>query len=141
MCFFPNYYNDFQWATCLTSAYIKQRSAGEYSCGDSTVIYCWAQCMLETDQPMGPAVTGKRSCKPGDSPTNLAPPFCQSPTGNDCNWYKDCLEATYPCSGTDVSYAVDFGDKYCRLYSDNYAMLSPTGLRWLDATRKCLQVS
>ena len=134
-----NHYNDYQWATCLTDVYIRQRSAGNYRCERSTT-YCWFQCMLEIYKSMGPRVTGKCSCKPGDSSTNLAPPFCLSPSGDDCNWYKDCLEATYPCSGTDASYAVDFGEKYCRLYNNNYDLLSQMGQRWLNAARKCLQV-
>ena len=134
------YYNDYQWATCLTDAYIKQKSNGKYLC-DNSGTYCWFQCMMETYSSLGPNIIGKCSCKPGDSPTNLAPPFCQSPSGSDCNWYKDCLEATYPCSGTDASYAVDFGEKFCRLYNDNYDWLSSTGRRWVDAARRCLQVS
>ena len=133
-------YNDYQWATCLTNAYATQRSGGKYHCLNPTSTYCWFQCMLETYDSMGPAVTGKCKCKPGNSFANVAPSSCQSPNGNDCNWYKDCLEATYPCSGTNASYAVDFGYKYCRFYEDNYRWLSSNGKKWVEAARKCLQV-
>ena len=62
---------------------------------------------------------------------------CYSPNGNDCRWYEDCLEMHYPaCRGTDDGYAIEYAEKFCNLYSDNYNDFSNTGRQWVDEVRK-----
>ena len=41
------YNNEYQWGTCLTDAYIKQKSKQKHHCTDRAATYCWHQCMLE----------------------------------------------------------------------------------------------
>lgn len=60
---FDQHYNDYQWATCLSNAYIKQMSANRYTCAASTATFCWLQCMLENYDSMGPNVYGNCLCK------------------------------------------------------------------------------
>lgn len=47
-CFlgYPDY-SKYQCGTCLTDAYIRQRSRGEHVCEDSSARYCYYQCMIE----------------------------------------------------------------------------------------------
>jgi len=69
------------------------------------------------------------------------PASCFRPKGTGCDWYRDCLETEYPCSDSGYGYAIEFGDKYCRLFVRNYDSFSMVGRRWLDNIRKCLQVA
>ena len=41
------YNNEYQWGTCVTDAYMKQKSNQKHHCRDRTATYCWYQCMLE----------------------------------------------------------------------------------------------
>ena len=41
------YNNEYQWATCLTDVYIKQKSNQKHLCLDRTASYCWYRCMPE----------------------------------------------------------------------------------------------
>jgi hypothetical protein len=101
--------------------------------------------MLETfgvESGLGPHVTDPCRCSPTTTPPNgtSLPSYCYSPDGSNCRWYSDCLEARYPCSGSDTGYAIEYALRFCRMYQNNYADFSPTGQRWIDAVRKCLQV-
>ena len=137
-----NNYNGYQWATCLTDSYIKQKSVGKYHCDGGPGTFCWFECMREMYQSEGPDVTGICSCKPGDQPaTNTLPSFCYTLTGSICKWYIDCLEATYPCNETEASNAVDYAYRFCYIYDQYYNLLSLIGRGWINAVRKCLQVS
>ena len=40
-------YDQPQWATCLTDAYIQTKSKGQYRCKDRTATYCYYQCEAE----------------------------------------------------------------------------------------------
>ena len=42
----PQYRNDFQWATCLTTKYIEEKTKYRFTCTDRTATYCWYQCMV-----------------------------------------------------------------------------------------------
>ncbi|KAL3883439.1 hypothetical protein ACJMK2_029702 [Sinanodonta woodiana] len=66
--------------------------------------------------------------------------WCFSPSGQECNWYADCLEKRRRCEGTDSAYAITFADKFCNLYKDHYQRFSQIGQNWIYAVRKCLQV-
>ncbi|KAL3883631.1 hypothetical protein ACJMK2_029894 [Sinanodonta woodiana] len=147
------YYNGSQWATCLTDSYIRQKSKGLHACMDTTVTYCWYQCMIETHNvepgSLTPApVVNDCACKSdslqttqGPSPMYTLPPWCFSPSGQECSWYKNCLEERHPCEGTYSAYAVTYAEKFCNLYTDHAAYLSQTGQYWTNAVRKCLQVA
>ena len=41
------YNNEYQWGTCLTDAYMNQKSNQKHHCLDRTATYCWYQCMLD----------------------------------------------------------------------------------------------
>ena len=40
-------YYGYQWATCLTNAYIQQKSNKKHICQYIYATYCWYQCMIE----------------------------------------------------------------------------------------------
>ena len=99
------YYSEFQCGTCLTNAYIMQKSGGKHICRDNAA-YCYYQCMIETfNIAEGPVYEGC-SCVEGEplpQPANILPADCYSPDGTDCSWYGRCLAARYPCSGHQAS--------------------------------------
>ena len=87
-------------------------------------------------------VNGKCRCSISHSiPKPVVAPECYSPEGKDCTWYRNCLEKRHPCQGTKDGYAIEYAEKYCNLFSDNYNNFSPIGRCWIDAVRKCLQVA
>lgn len=143
------YNNEYQWATCLTNAYIKQKSSHEHQCEDRTRTYCWYQCMLEVHAKNSGPVSDDCSCQLSNTtpkpytgvPTTSLPLECYSPSGDSCDWYRNCLEKRYPCEDTSNAYAIKYAEKFCRLYGDRYSLFSPEGRKWVDAVRKCLQVS
>lgn len=150
---FAKYNNVSQWATCLTDIYIqaKSKSFGQnHQCEDRTRTYCYYQCMCESyDNCDGPTVNSACACdpnKPQKSTTTLTPrttlsPWCFSPDGKTCSWYRDCLEQRYPCEGTEAAYAITYAEKFCDLYTDHYKSFSTDGQIWIDGVRECLQVT
>ena len=143
------YNNEYQWATCLTNAYIQQKSSQEHICSDRNATYCWYQCMIETYGKNSGSVTKDCSCTPSDpttnpytlTPTTSLPPECYSPSGDSCDWYRNCLERKYPCEATSNGYAIKYAEHFCRLYGKSFASFSATGRKWVNGVRKCLQVS
>ena len=105
--------------------------------------------MLEVHGKTVGSVTQDCSCKNVSStanpftgsPTTPLPPDCYSPSGDSCDWYRNCLEKKYPCEDTSNAYAIRYAEKFCRLYSKAYSLFSADGRKWVDAVRKCLQVS
>ena len=143
--YFFSQYSQYQWATCLTDAYIQQKSNLRHQCRDLRAVQCWYQCQLEINNLNNGAVYDNCRCST-DRPTapNPCPDLnrdCYSPDGKSCSWYQDCLEQCYPCEGTDDGYAIEFAEKFCNLYSDNYNTFCPTGRQWIDGVRRCLQVA
>ncbi|XP_060602095.1 uncharacterized protein LOC132755268 [Ruditapes philippinarum] len=149
------YYNKYQWATCLTDTYIKVFSEGNHMCRDSLTKYCWYQVMaigyvkiwmkfLETRPVYDNCTCGPDAPKKVTTQrpvvTSAIPDWCFSPSGSDCSWYKECLEARYPCKEQGDSYALDYAGKFCNLYQDHYQEFNTIGQEWIDAVRKCLQV-
>ncbi|XP_063401949.1 uncharacterized protein LOC134686203 [Mytilus trossulus] len=138
------YYNAYQWGTCLTDVYIKEKTKGKYQCSDRSRTYCYYQCMIELHDVESGSVYDDCKCENGQEYTesNLTlPSRCYSPSGADCSWYRDCLERKFKCNGTEDDYAIAFATKFCNLYSQNYQDFSQDGQQWIDAVRKCLQVS
>ncbi|WAR31917.1 hypothetical protein MAR_034459 [Mya arenaria] len=127
---FTGYNNKYQWATCLTKYYMEEKSRKQHTCKDQTAVYCYYQCMLE-----------QHGLEKGDELPTPLPPWCSSPDGSECNWYRECLDERFPCVGTEASYAISYGEKFCYLYSENYNGFDKVGQDWIDAVRKCLQVA
>ena len=140
-------YDSHQWATCVTEDYMMCASGGRcrnVSGVDFGVTQCWYQCMLEIYNSEGGSVNSDCSCMPGEMlPNNRSrlEAECYNPSGDDCRWYEDCLEMRYPCRSTDDGYAIEYAQKFCNLYSDNYNDFSSTGRQWVDEVRRCLQVA
>ena len=141
----PRYNNEYQWATCLTDTFIKVKSSGKHVCPDQRDTFCYYQCMLEIyDANSGPVDKECCACQYGQEymQSDLAlPSKCYSPSGTNCEWYENCLEKKYQCSGTDEDYAIAYGKKYCELFNKHFARFSVEGQTWVNAVRKCLQVS
>ena len=143
------YNNEYQWATCLTNAYIQQKSSHQHQCTDRTRTYCWYQCMLEVYEKDSGPVSDDCSCQLSNTtakpyagvPTTSLPQECESPKGDSCDWYRNCLEKRYPCEDTSNAYAIKYAEKFCRLYENRSSLFSPEGRKWVEAVRKCLQVS
>ncbi len=138
-------YLQYQWATCLTHDYIQLTSNQRHICRNYATM-CWYQCQLEIHHQENGPVFDDCACSPGDTiPTSddTMPTLaleCYSPSGDDCNWYRDCLEACYPCEGTEDGYAIEFAKKFCDLYTERLSEFSSQGIMWIDGVRKCLQV-
>ena len=59
-------YNDYQWVTCASSSYVREKSNGKYRCRRGS--YCSFHCMVELyDKQSGDAYDSCR-CYPGDPP-------------------------------------------------------------------------
>jgi len=135
------HYTQYQWATCLTEDYIMRASDNAHQCRSDQVTQCYYQCMIEIYNVDSGQVYGDCICSPGQeltTPTILRPE-CYSPSGANCDWYRDCLEARYACEGTRYGYAIEYADKFCNLYVDNYNDFSDDAREWIDGVRKCLQ--
>jgi hypothetical protein len=64
---------------------------------------------------------------------------CYEPDGNDCEWYRNCLEKRYNCPSSE-NYAINYGEKFCKLYDESYNIFSNDGKNWVNNVRKCLQL-
>ncbi len=136
----PFYDGDYQWATCVTDDFHFRSTNGRHCIYGYDL--CWYPCMLETYGIGRGAVYGECRCSPGQNTTEApATKHCYSPKGEDCSWYRECLEVRYPCEGSGNDYAIDYGEKFCNLYSNNYNDFSTKGRAWIDGVRKCLQVA
>ena len=105
--------------------------------------------MIEVHDKERGSVTEDCSCKPSIStsypytvsPTTSLPPECFSPSGDSCDWYRNCLEKKYPCEATSNAYAIRYAEKFCSLFDERRAKFSADGQKWMDGVRKCLQVA
>ncbi len=139
----PVYNNQYQWATCLTNDYIQQKSKNRHVCQhDST--YCWYQCMIEIYGKGSGAVSYDCSCDPNKvNPTQKPlPQECYSPSGDSCDWYRNCLEKNYPCVASSNAYSIRYAERFCRSFDNrSRAEFSADAQKWTDGVRKCLQVA
>ncbi|KXJ11698.1 uncharacterized protein LOC110243318 [Exaiptasia diaphana] len=139
----PQYYNQYQWATCLTDMYIKVKSGHRHQCISRSRTYCYYQCMLESFEKSSGTVNSQCSCRPGDRKPhqNIQSSACLSPSGESCNWYRDCLEKKKSCQDTTNGYAIRYSERFCKMYDRNKLWFSSKAQRWIHAVRKCLQVT
>ena len=75
------------------------------------------------------------------SPTTSLPLECFSPSGDSCDWYRNCLETKYPCEASGNAYAVRYAETFCSLFDKRRAKFSVDAQKWMDGVRKCLQVA
>jgi len=137
------FYTKYQCGTCLTDAYIRQRSRGQHGCRDTTATYCYYPCLLEKYGLYKGPVYDDCLCNasvPLPQPPVILPPGCYIPDGTDCTWYSKCLHKMFPCTGR-AEYAIGYGEKICNLSEKTEVHLSQKGLQWINAVRKCLQVA
>ena len=136
------YDSTYQCGTCLADTYVRQITKGAFHCRDNAT-YCYHQCMLEKHNLTEGPVYDDCLCDPTvklPRPSVILPPTCYSPDGTDCGWYRQCLARMFDCTG-HAEYAISYGEKFCKLYDHSKSKFSQKGLRWIDATRKCLQVA
>lgn len=139
---FSGYHNQYQWGTCLSQAHIQVKSGHDHICKDRSRNYCWYQCMLEMHHNSSGFVKDDCSCDPyGNSPTTSLPEECDSPSGDNCYWYRICLEKKYPCKPSDNGYVIRYAERFCRAFEEHKAKLSLDAQKWMEAVRKCLQVA
>lgn len=142
MCYQSDIYTRYQCGTCLTNAYIVQRSRGDLKCRNPQATYCVFQCMIEKHNVDSGSVYSDCQCNPNNplpQPSVILPHACYSPDGTDCGWYRRCLARMYPCTG-QAEYAIQYGQKYCDLYRNSQNFTLKTR-QWIDAARRCLQVA
>ena len=121
-CIYIPGYTKSQWTTCLTDAYIREKSKQQHLCADRTATYCHYQCMVETHGQNHGIVYSDCQCDPNErKPVSTAAPlpnWCFSPNGSDCSWYRQCLKQRYPCEEKDgEDYAIEYAHKFCELYA------------------------
>ncbi|KAJ3325670.1 CCR4-NOT regulatory complex component [Boothiomyces sp. JEL0866] len=61
---------------------------------------------------------------------------CQ-PIANDCSFYLNCVEPTYPCGPS--GYAIGYGHRFCQAFKDGESQYTPKGQEWLKSVMMCLQ--
>ena len=137
-------YSDYQWATCRTKVYIKRKSNYRHVCELSFATYCYYQCMIDVYDKEDGVVLPYCKCSPdGALPTESIslPAWCHSANGTSCTWYSECLSKAYPqCKDDDDEYAIQYAEKFCKLYDKNLKDFSSQGRNWVNAVRKCLQL-
>lgn len=63
----------------------------------------------------------------------------QRPSITRCSYYRECLEASITCEGTNYPYAISYGEKYCNKFSSLRESMSDLGKTWIDGAMICLQ--
>ncbi|KAL7908262.1 hypothetical protein GGI35DRAFT_56835 [Trichoderma velutinum] len=74
-----------------------------------------------------------------ESASPMCASTCQEPPLRNCDFYKQCVEASVPCDGNTHSYAVDYGHKICNKFNGNLHLFSPRGQKFLTGAINCLQ--
>lgn len=137
-----------QWATCVTDSYIRQKSKGKHGCLEHKA-NCLYQCMLEAhgldsgdvSLPCRCSVTEPTTEGAYSRPTKL-PSWCFSPTGAECNWYRNCLNPRYlQCDKRFTTEIIAFAEQFCQLFLNAYSQFTSLGDLWLNGVRKCFLVS
>jgi len=143
-CFLQTpHYSKHQYVTCLSDAYIRQKSKGQHQCRNRTSTYCYYQCMIEKyDLDQGPVYDDClcEASQPLPQPSVILPADCYHPNGTDCGWYRRCLAKMFPCEG-HYDYAISFGERICNRYTNSTLHFSRKAVQWINATRKCLQLA
>lgn len=133
-----------QYATCVSSVYVRQISKGHHQCEDQTAAYCHYQCMLEVHDVNSGQVTPDCACDSNSTTywqnATALDLQCYSPSGAECTWFANCLQKEFRCEGTEDSYVISYAENFCTMFMEKRGNLSAKGQQWMDAARKCLQV-
>ncbi|XP_020614345.1 uncharacterized protein LOC110052556 [Orbicella faveolata] len=135
------YQGEYQWATCLTSDHILEKSDRDHICADRTRHYCWYKCMSELHRRSSGSVSDDCACYPQAPPSIIPPQECYSPAGNSCYWYRNCFERRIFCKPSGNAYVIRYAERFCRVFEEQKAKLSPDAQKWMEAVRKCQQVA
>ena len=125
-------YNDYQWVTCASDSYVRERTNGKYHCLLGS--YCTFDCMVELYDKHSGDVKGICQCSPGDTPPRTLPTAainsekmlqCSADSGpgghkecvkesgyNDYQWVT-CASDSYVREKSSGSYRCLIGS-YCR---------------------------
>ena len=131
---------------CVTTDYIERLSSvrgQNHSCPGKTLTHCFYPCMRELHNVDKGVILSPCNCSgPGSPPSESLESAlgCYSPSGDSCEWYKQCLHARYDCTRTRYDYANGYGKKFCDLYGKRYSEFGYLTRSWIDAVRHCLQV-
>lgn len=139
---FKGYQGTYQWATCLTSDHILVKGGPDHICADRTRHYCWYKCMTEVHRQSSGNVSDDCYCDPNQLyPNASVPQQCYSPAGNSCYWYRNCFERKHFCKPSFNGYVIRYAERFCRVFEEQKAKLSPDAQNWMEAVRKCHQVA
>ena len=140
---FTGYQGAYQWATCLTSDHMLVIGGPDHICADRTRNYCWYKCMSEMHGQSFGSVSHDCHCDPSQLlPDTSLPQHCYSPAGNwSCYWYRNCLEKKHVCKSPSNAYVIGYAERFCRVFEEQKAKLSPDAQKWMEAVRKCQQVA
>ena len=139
---FDGYQGKYQWATCLTSKHILEKSGRDHTCADHTRQYCWYECMPEVHRQSSGNVSDDCACDPFQLlPNTSLPQQCYSPTGNSCYWYRNCFEKKHFCKPPSNAYVIRYAERFCRVFEEQKAKLSADAQKWMEAVRKCQQAA
>jgi len=138
---FDGYQGKYQWATCLTSKHILEKSGRDHTCADHTRQYCWYECMPEVHRQSSGNVSDDCACDPFQLlPNTSLPQQCYSPTGNSCYWYRNCFEKKHFCKPPSNAYVIRYAERFCRVFEEQQPKLSADTQKWMEAVRKCQQI-
>ena len=139
---FRGFLGEYQWATCLTSDHILEKSDRNYICEDRTRHYCWYSCMAELHRQNSGSVSDKCTCTSYPYPRRsvILPQDCYSPAGDSCYWYRNCFEKRMFCEPSENGYVIRYAERFCRVFEEQQPKLSADTQKWMEAVRKCQQI-
>ena len=120
-CIKESGYNDYQWVTCASDSYVRERSNGNYQCLDES--YCTFSCMVELYDKRSGDVKGICQCSPGDTPPRTLPTaaiirekMLQCSADSGPGGHKECIkESGY----NDYQWVTCASDFYVRVKSSD----------------------
>jgi hypothetical protein len=68
---------------------------------------------------------------------NVSSAQCVNPIAPNCDFYNKCLEKYCPCGWSESGYALSYGLRYCKRFSETN--FSAPARKWRDSTLVCLQ--
>ncbi|PNP57503.1 hypothetical protein THARTR1_02501 [Trichoderma harzianum] len=106
---------------------------------DSTTIEIKSQFEPKFEPEVEPRQSLQNNICNSESASPMCASTCQKPPLHDCDFYKQCVEASVPCDGSTHSYALDWGHKICNKFIGNLDRFSPRGQKFLTGAINCLQ--
>lgn len=144
-----------QYATCLTDEYVKSKTDNRAHCVRSStgeeIPICWYQCMIELHDLDRGYVTEDCRCDVDDEnlydklikPKEI-PLTCHTPNGQNCAFYRECLEGKYNCHGNAWNEIITHGTSLCNfgtnIKKSGIYPISKNGTRSIQKVNQCIQV-